>query len=325
MSNFSNSYTHRIKGLSIPPGKYEAIEADVNRYIDNIERYTQQLEDSYSSGNTSQFISAIDKIQGLLQPVYAVQAGSYASVLLRAAQNQGLEYCEKVLRQAIADFLLLSIEMQKAQNIGIREAMKYKKIERNEEIARNLSAIERYISSGYYDRALELASSLEDMDTVFAKLAVALRNRDYKQASEMASTVEKEHVGHIQSVDRTIHTHKVVLAVDDRPEILSSVSVALREHYRVFGAPSGKVALDILEQNPIDLFILDIDMPEMDGFELARAIRSHRKYSDTTIVFLTGNASRDNILRATRLGASDFIVKPVRNIALLAKIRNYMD
>jgi PleD family two-component response regulator len=120
-------------------------------------------------------------------------------------------------------------------------------------------------------------------------------------------------------------SYKTVLAVDDRPEILSSVNAALSSHYKVLGAPSGRVALQILNTQNIDLFYLDIDMPEMNGFELARQIRADSKYKDTPLIFLTGNSARDNILRAIKVGASDFVVKPAYNVTLLAKARRYME
>jgi PleD family two-component response regulator len=66
-------------------------------------------------------------------------------------------------------------------------------------------------------------------------------------------------------------------------------------------------------------------MPEMDGFELARRIRMDKKYKDTPIMFLTGNSSRDRIVKAIKLGISDFIVKPAYNETLLVKVRRYLE
>jgi two-component system sensor histidine kinase/response regulator len=66
-------------------------------------------------------------------------------------------------------------------------------------------------------------------------------------------------------------------------------------------------------------------MPGMDGFEVARQIRSNSKYKNTPIIFLTGNSMRENILRAIRVGANDFVVKPAYNVTLLTKARRYME
>jgi len=93
----------------------------------------------------------------------------------------------------------------------------------------------------------------------------------------------------------------------------------------VLGAPGGKIALEIMSRQKIDLFYLDIEMPEMDGFELAGRIRADNTYKNTPIIFLTGNASRENIARGIRLGISDFIVKPSNHVNLLVKARMYMD
>jgi two-component system sensor histidine kinase/response regulator len=66
-------------------------------------------------------------------------------------------------------------------------------------------------------------------------------------------------------------------------------------------------------------------MPEMDGFELARKIRANSKYKQTPIIFLTGNSSRDRIIKAIDIGADDFLVKPTYNETLLIKARKYLD
>jgi len=123
--------------------------------------------------------------------------------------------------------------------------------------------------------------------------------------------------------DKTAEPKKV-LSVDDRPEILTTVSAALSEHYKVLGAPSGHVALQITNQHKIDLFILDIDMPGMNGFELCQRIRALPDHKTTPIIFLTATSGRDRILQSMRLGVRDFIVKPAYNETLLAKTDKFL-
>jgi len=113
---------------------------------------------------------------------------------------------------------------------------------------------------------------------------------------------------------------KSILAVDDIPVTLSLLkSVLSGTAYRFYGVTSGAAALDFLKEHTPDLFILDIEMPKMNGFELAAKIRESGNYAP--VVFLTGNTTRDYLRRAIEIGASDFIVKPVNAGNVNAKIR----
>ncbi|MDR2906164.1 MAG: response regulator [Helicobacteraceae bacterium] len=90
-------------------------------------------------------------------------------------------------------------------------------------------------------------------------------------------------------------------------------------HYAILSADSGKKALELLKESyRPDLFILDIDMPRMDGYELAVEIRAagHK----APIIFLTANADEKYVLKAIKAGAADFIVKPINKERFLAKV-----
>jgi CheY-like chemotaxis protein/HPt (histidine-containing phosphotransfer) domain-containing protein len=110
-----------------------------------------------------------------------------------------------------------------------------------------------------------------------------------------------------------------ILAVDDIPVTLSLLkSVLSSAAYKFYGVTSGAAALDFLRERKPDLFILDIEMPNMNGFELAEKIREAGHCAP--VVFLTGNTTRDYLRRAIQVGASDFIVKPVNSGSVNAKI-----
>ena len=322
--NDSGAYCYRVKGLFVPYETPKTIDSDINNYINQIQQHTERLDDCFNRKDKDGFISVLETIAGMLRSVYAKQNLSYTVTLIDSAKNRGMEYCEILLRQAIADFLLLSIEMQKAQKLDIAPALKYRDIEKNEEIARNLAAIGRMMSAGDYKGAQGMAADLEKTESTFAKLHSMLKAHEYDRAKRLADTIEKEHIGFIQKGGMR-NTGKTILAVDDRPEILNNVSAALGDHYRVLGAPGGKMALQVMERYKIDLFYLDIEMPEMDGFELATRIRASAKYAKTPIIFLTTKSSRENIERAISIGGDDFIVKPSNHVNLLVKARKYMD
>ena len=323
--NISNSYCYRVRGLYVPYETPATIEKDIDHYINNIEKYTDRLLDCFNSKDKKGFVDTIKEIHNLLTSVYAKHCLSFANALTDAAENRNLDYCERLLQQAIADFLLLSIEMQKAQNINVGRPFKYRKIEKNEEISQGLASISRMITARDYAGAQSIASDLKSLSDTFVKAEEMLKSKQYDRVKEMADKVEKEHIKIIEQVDGVSTTKKTILAVDDRPEILSSVNAALRNHFRVLGAPSGKIALQILAKEKIDFFYLDIEMPEMDGFELYRQIRQIKQYKETPIVFLTSNASRDYISRGLKLGVSDYIVKPSNHVNLIVKARKYMD
>jgi len=115
----------------------------------------------------------------------------------------------------------------------------------------------------------------------------------------------------IKILDEEKADHKpLVLAVDDSPAILEAVSAVLSNEYKVFKLPKPTMIENVLKQVNPDLFLLDYQMPELNGFELIPVIRSHEEHKDTPIIFLTSEGTVDNITAAIGLGACDFIVKP---------------
>jgi DNA-binding NtrC family response regulator len=112
-----------------------------------------------------------------------------------------------------------------------------------------------------------------------------------------------------------------VLVIDDEPNILSSVRRALElEGYRVEVAGSGPIALKKLSDTEFDLALLDVMMPEMDGLQVLGAIRENHPHVAT--VMMSGNATIDTAVTATKLGAHDFIEKPLSSDKLLLTIEN---
>jgi len=110
-----------------------------------------------------------------------------------------------------------------------------------------------------------------------------------------------------------------ILAVDDIPVTLNLLSAALtKAGYKVTGVTSGAAALDYVEKFVPNLFILDIEMPKMNGFELAVKLREAGQKAP--MVFLTGNTTKEYLAKAVKLGAVDFIVKPFNADGVAEKI-----
>jgi len=114
-----------------------------------------------------------------------------------------------------------------------------------------------------------------------------------------------------------------ILAVDDNAFSLDTLRTALEgSAYKFTGVTTGEVALKYLQKHDPNLYILDIEMPEMDGYELAYRIRGLGKTAP--ILFLTGNATREYVLKALKAGGADFIVKPVTKKLILEKVEKFI-
>jgi len=112
----------------------------------------------------------------------------------------------------------------------------------------------------------------------------------------------------------------IILAVDDNPSELKSIYHFLETRYNVYTLPESDKLISLLDMITPDLFLLDCQMPIIDGFELVPIIRKIPLYEETPIIFVTSAGSIDNISVAMHLGAADFIVKPVNREILLEKV-----
>ena len=115
---------------------------------------------------------------------------------------------------------------------------------------------------------------------------------------------------------------KKVLLVDDEVDILEFLKYNLeQEGFEVLVSSNGKDALAKISQDP-DLIVLDIMMPEMDGFELYKNIKSEKDYQDIPIIFLTAKSGETDEIKGLDLGASDYIQKPISPKKLVARIKS---
>lgn len=116
-----------------------------------------------------------------------------------------------------------------------------------------------------------------------------------------------------------------ILIVDDTPDNLTLLSQLLKDDYRIRLAQNGAKALEITSSdNPPDLVLLDIMMPDMDGFEVAKRMREHPSSEGTPVIFVTAMTSDDARMKGLDLGAVDFITKPIDPQALKHRVRNFM-
>jgi signal transduction histidine kinase len=120
-----------------------------------------------------------------------------------------------------------------------------------------------------------------------------------------------------------IPTSKRILVVDDEERNRRLIDALLApEGYEVLHAAGGAEALDIIAREPVDVVLLDRMMPGIDGLETCRRIRKDLAKIDLPIVFVTALADRDSRVAAKTAGADDFLVKPIDESELLARIEN---
>jgi CheY-like chemotaxis protein len=113
---------------------------------------------------------------------------------------------------------------------------------------------------------------------------------------------------------------KTILAVDDMLTNLRTLKVVLEKEYHMLLAKSGEIVLFILKDTPVDLILLDIDLPIMSGFDVLRKIRKQPNVANTPVIFVTSHASEEILQAAGDLGVEDFIIKPILPTVLEKKI-----
>jgi putative two-component system response regulator len=117
-----------------------------------------------------------------------------------------------------------------------------------------------------------------------------------------------------------------ILVVDDEPPNRLILEDLLAQHYSVCSVNNGRQALDyLLQGGRADLILLDVVMPEMDGFEACRKIRAEPRLQDIPVLFLTSLESVSDEEHGLSLGAADFIHKPFSRVIVLARVRNHLE
>ncbi len=126
----------------------------------------------------------------------------------------------------------------------------------------------------------------------------------------------------IHDKDQLFSDKKVMVVDDDMRNVFALTNVLEEKGMRIVVAKNGKESLDRLDQNPdIDLVIMDIMMPEMDGYEAMRRIRQNQKFVDIPIIALTAKAMKGDRHKCIEAGASDYMAKPIDPEKLLSLLR----
>jgi putative two-component system response regulator len=117
-----------------------------------------------------------------------------------------------------------------------------------------------------------------------------------------------------------------ILIVDDMPKnIQIAMNMLKNEGYSIFYAKDANMALKLIKEQYFDLVLLDIMMPQMDGFELCKILKSDMLTKTIPIIFLSGRDSTDDIQKAYEVGGIDYIVKPFINLELTTKVAVHIE
>jgi len=117
-----------------------------------------------------------------------------------------------------------------------------------------------------------------------------------------------------------------ILIVDDVPANLDVIYKSLRsESYQVLAAINGKTALEVVAQEHPDLILLDVLMPDLDGYEVCRRLKADPELQDIPIIFISAQDESDGASRAFQVGGSDYITKPIQREELLTRIRLHLE
>ena len=123
-----------------------------------------------------------------------------------------------------------------------------------------------------------------------------------------------------------MNKEQVILIVDDNPDNLALVGNILnKSNYRLLFAQSGVHALKAIYDNPPDLILLDVMMPDLDGFAVCKQLKQEVKFVDIPIIFLTAKAEKDNVIAGLELGAVDYITKPFNSKELITRVATHLE
>jgi CheY-like chemotaxis protein/HAMP domain-containing protein len=165
-----------------------------------------------------------------------------------------------------------------------------------------------------------IVKDVRSPERLLDETALFLHRVEAKLPEEKRKMLEQLH-----SADAVLHGRKVLIADDDVRNVFALASVLERHGVEVLFAENGNEAIAAIEANPdVDLVLMDIMMPELDGYEAMRRIREDARFSKLPIISLTAKAMRGDREKSIESGASDYITKPVETDQLLSLMRVWL-
>lgn len=116
-----------------------------------------------------------------------------------------------------------------------------------------------------------------------------------------------------------------ILAVDDNPVNLEILNAILKKDYEILTAANGTDALSLCENEIVDLVLLDIMMPKMDGYEVCERLKANLKTKHIPVIFLTAKTRTEDIVQGFEAGGVDYVTKPFKYVELLARVKTHIE
>ena len=122
-----------------------------------------------------------------------------------------------------------------------------------------------------------------------------------------------------------MNARPVIMIVDDEITNIELIGAMLEEDYEILFARSGEQAIDIARKSPLDLILLDVVMPGLDGYETCRRIKQDPRLANVPVIFTTGLDAAEAEIEGLSAGAIDYVTKPVQPAALRRRVSNHID
>ena len=227
---------------------------------------------------------------------------------LIAEAADGIEALD-ILKVESYDVILLDLNMPKMDGYEVLEWLKHNKNTRDTNVI---------VLTGDSKR-----------DTVVATLTLGAKDFITKSAGKLELLTRVRHLSGIKVLEQKTHetisdeelTNSTILIVDD--EDLSIELTARRiekQGFKVLRANNGEQALSLLNTQDIQLVLLDINMPDMDGYEVLKRMREQKRKEELAIIMVTAVEEPDTVIDCIKSGADDYIMKPFHPTELIARI-----
>lgn len=322
-------YFYLVSGLMVP--KYmirETLVEDIEYLVDWVPKNVDKLK-SLVVRNMKQFVFEMEQLYIMLCKIHAHWLELESARILRMAEIDEPALCQQLLAPFTTNLSTLAIDIQAAQRQGF-EANYWQRdeIEKCKSIISSMQIISVLLRRVQFEKAVDFALSInefKDSEEAITFMSY-ISKRNVTRALNLVDEVIAVNTKKINSIiDKATTTvtddQKKIVVVDDMPEILAALDAMLNEHYKVFAFSDSKEVLEFIDTvHQPDAFLLDIDMPIMDGLTLAKNIRSRPQYENTPILFLTGNTSRETVVKSAMYGAKAFLIKPANKDILLSKL-----
>jgi len=165
-----------------------------------------------------------------------------------------------------------------------------------------------------------VVKDVKSIDRLVDQTALFLHRAEASLSESARHMLEQLH-----RTDPLLASKKVLIIDDDVRNIFALTSVLERYEMQILYAENGKDGIKVLQHNPdVDVILMDVMMPEMDGYETMRAIRKMRKFKSLPIISLTAKAMKGDREKCIEAGASDYITKPVETEQLLSLLRVWL-